>query len=110
MTNCKRHNAVIGYGRVTSARSTTSVKSTVIFVVLRCMLMLLGSINVLNVNWMLVCRSNIQLALLVGCFKLNPRLTGGGAFDAPPLPNIRDSSKTNSAIDVKLGRPSHTTI
>ena len=36
-------------------------------------------------------------------------LTGGGAFDAP-LPNIRDSSKTNSAIDVKLGRPSHTTI
>ena len=39
----------------------------------------------------------------------NPRLTGGGAFDAP-LPNIRDSSKTNSAIDVKLGRPSHTTI
>ena len=40
---------------------------------------------------------------------INPRLTGGGAFDAP-LPNIRDSSKTNSAIDVKLGRPSHTTI
>ena len=39
----------------------------------------------------------------------NPRLTGGGAFDAP-LPNIRDSSKTNSAIDVKLGRPSYTTI
>ena len=33
---------------------------------------------------------------------INPRLTGGGAFDAP-LPNIRDSSKTNSAIDVKLG-------
>ena len=26
------------------------------------------------------------------------------------LPNIRDSSKTNSAINVKLGRPSHTTI
>ena len=34
---------------------------------------------------------------------------GGGAFNAP-LPNIRDSSNTNSAIDVKLGRPSHTTI
>ena len=34
---------------------------------------------------------------------------GGGAFDAP-LPNIHDSSKTNSAIDVKLDRPSHTTI
>ena len=34
---------------------------------------------------------------------------GGGAFDAP-LPNIRDSSKTNRAIDVKFGRPSHTTI
>ena len=28
----------------------------------------------------------------------------------PPLPNFRDSSKTNSAIDVKLGRSSHTTI
>ena len=41
---------------------------------------------------------------------VNPRLTGGGAFDAPPLPNVRDSSKTNSAIDMKLGRPSHTTI
>ena len=39
----------------------------------------------------------------------NPRLTGGGRL-TPPLPNIRDSSKTNSAIDVKLGRPSHTTI
>ena len=34
---------------------------------------------------------------------------GGGVW-RPPLPNIRDSSKTNSAIDVKLGRPSHTTI
>ena len=40
---------------------------------------------------------------------VNPRLTGGGRL-TPPLPNIRDSSKTNSAIDVKLGRPSHTTI
>ena len=35
---------------------------------------------------------------------------GGGRLTPPPLPNIRDSSKTNSAIDVKLGRPSHTTI
>ena len=35
---------------------------------------------------------------------------GGGVWRPPPLPNIRDSSKTNSAIDVKLGRPSHTTI
>ena len=34
---------------------------------------------------------------------------GGGRL-TPPLPNIRDSSKTNSAIDMKLGRPSHTTI
>ena len=34
---------------------------------------------------------------------------GGGRL-TPPLPNIRDSSKTNNAIDVKLGRPSHTTI
>ena len=43
--------------------------------------------------------------------RVNPRLTGGGgASDAPPLQNIRDSSKTNSAIDVKLGRPSHTII
>ena len=41
---------------------------------------------------------------------INPRLTGGGGVWRPPLPNIRDSSKTNSAIDVKLGRPSHTTI
>ena len=39
----------------------------------------------------------------------NPRLTGGGGVWRP-LPNIRDSSKTNSAIDMKLGRPSHTTI
>ena len=38
-------------------------------------------------------------------FSVNPRLTVG-----PPLPNIRDSSKTNRAIDSKLGRPSHTTI
>ena len=42
--------------------------------------------------------------------RVNPRLTGGGGRLTPPLPNIRDSSKTNSAIDVKLGRPSHTTI
>ena len=35
---------------------------------------------------------------------------GGGVWRPPPLPNIRDNSKTNSAIDVKLGRPSHTTI
>ena len=34
----------------------------------------------------------------------------GGRLTPPPLPNIRDSSKTNSAIDLKLGRPSHTTI
>ena len=34
---------------------------------------------------------------------------GGGRL-TPPLPNIRDSSKTNSTIDVKLGRPSHATI
>ena len=33
---------------------------------------------------------------------LNPRLTGGGGRLTPPLPNIRDSSKTNSAIDVNL--------
>ena len=42
--------------------------------------------------------------------QINPRLTGGGGVWRPPLPNIRDSSKTNRAIDVKLGRPSHTTI
>ena len=49
--------------------------------------------------------------MLFGCGKhFNPRLTGGGRLTPPPLPNIRDSSKTNSAIDVKLGRPSHTTI
>ena len=41
---------------------------------------------------------------------INPRLTGGGGVWRPPLPNIRDSSKTNRAIDVKLGKPSHTTI
>ena len=41
---------------------------------------------------------------------VNPRLTGEGAFNATPVPNIRDSSKTNSVIDVKLGRPFHTTI
>ena len=41
---------------------------------------------------------------------LNPLLTGGGGVFNAPLPNIRDSTITNSAIDVKLGRPSNTTI
>ena len=53
--------------------------------------------------------TKFKVDILAGA-SVNPRLTGGGgAFDAP-LPNIRDSSKTNRAIDVKLGRPSHTTI
>ena len=56
-------------------------------------------------------RAGDAIAMPMPSKPLNPRLTGGGAFDAPPpLLNIRDSSKTNSAIDVKLGRPSHTTI
>ena len=53
--------------------------------------------------------SNFEKSVTSSNLALNPRLTGGGRL-TPPLPNIRDSSKTNSAIDVKLGRPSHTTI
>ena len=56
-------------------------------------------------------RSESEILSIIGCHLLTRAWPGGGgAFDAPPLPNIRDSSKTNSAIDVKLGRPSHTTI
>ena len=54
---------------------------------------------------------NMQSVHIVIYVFFNPRLTGGGGvWRPPPLPNIRDSSKTNGAIDVKLGRPSHTTI
>ena len=60
-------------------------------------------------------RTECDIVLISLCWKKRMHLAltrawpGGGRL-TPPLPNIRDSSKTNSAIDVKLGRPSHTTI
>ena len=59
----------------------------------------LGNVFSLILDWV----SEIHLSNLTRAWPGGGRLT-------PPLPNIRDSSKTNSAIDVKLGRPSHTTI
>ena len=58
-----------------------------------------SEMNQLNTAW-------VKVELLIFLTRAWP---GGGVW-RPPLPNIRDSSKTNSAIDVKLGRPSHTTI
>ena len=54
-------------------------------------------------------RGGLEIAPPVGR-GLTRAWPGGGRLTPPPLPNIRDSWKTNSAIDVKLCRLSHTII
>ena len=47
-----------------------------------------------------------RMCLFRSSIPVNPRLAGGGANIAPPLPNFLDSSKTAADIDAKFSAPS----
>ena len=79
---------------------------------LQCLRFFLHTVIRPNVWLHACCQTNFQKSffrLVHRTCALTRAWPGGGRL-TPPLPNIRDSSKTNSAINVILGRPSHTTI